>query len=275
MLKVIKNSVEVVRFVAELEEKSHLEKVIGKINKKMIKLKEFPEMLRLKAAEAKLDFPTRHSWDSFFREAKNMNEMKSGERPDTIHISNLPIKWFVSHHFVDDEEVKPSEKIFYRVFEKFGTIRHVDIPVCDPYRRKMKIEVSGMQMLLAEEEHYFEGYVQFRDYVGFSKAMDALRGMKLLHKDNGVNYTVNIIVDFDKTKHLSDASIRRREIVRDRLVTQEISKEEKEQEKKKEQQSKINSERLVCIVINYFFLYNLSIEKIRSMLKNFVRPPGS
>lgn len=243
MLKVIKNNVEVVRFVAELEEKSQLEKVIIKVNKKMIKLKQFPEMLRLKAAEAKLDFPTRHTWDSFFREAKDMNEMKPGERPDTVHLSGLPIKWFVPHHLVDDGDLKPSEKIFYRVFEKFGTIRHVDIPICDPYRKKMKVEVSGMQMFLSEDDHYFEGYVQFRDYVGFSKAMDALRGMKLLRKESGINYTVSINVDFDKTKHLSDASIRRREIVRDRLVKQEIRREEKDHEKKKEEQSRINVER--------------------------------
>ena len=39
----------------------------------------------------------RADWDSFFRENKEMNEMKAGERPDTIKIENLPCKWSVWH----------------------------------------------------------------------------------------------------------------------------------------------------------------------------------
>jgi len=38
----------------------------------------------------------RYDWDSFFIENKEMNEMKPGERPDTIHVQNLPTKWFIN-----------------------------------------------------------------------------------------------------------------------------------------------------------------------------------
>lgn len=248
LLKVIKTNLDIVRLEAETDDKSKLEKVISKLDNKMMKLREFPELLKIRACEAKLDFPTRHMWDTFFREAKNMNEMKSGERPDTIHISNLPIKWFVPYHLSGEENVKPSEKIFFRIFEKFGQIRRVDIPICDPYRSKMKNEVSGMQVFDFNEEHFFEGYVQFKDYVGFTKTMDALRGMKLLHKAEGEVYTVNITVDFDRTKHLSDASTRRREIVRDRLVKKEIDKEEKERREQEEEERKVQAERLIIII---------------------------
>ncbi|KAB0800319.1 hypothetical protein PPYR_06059 [Photinus pyralis] len=228
LLKVTNTNLEFIRFEAEVEHKSKLQPIVEKINKRTIKLKEFPELLKIRSSEAKVHFPSRHDWDSFFREAKNMNEMKPGERPDTLHISNLPIKWFVPYHLSGEEDAKPSERMLYAIFEKFGTIRCVDIPICDPYRNKMKAEVSGLQTFTFDEAHYFEGYVQFKDYIGFTKAMDALRGMKLLHKEADDDaFAVNIVVDYDRTKHLSEASIRRREIVRDRLVRKDIYKEEK------------------------------------------------
>ena len=37
----------------------------------------------------------RADWDEFFRDNVDMNEMKAGERPDTIHLENLPVKWFL------------------------------------------------------------------------------------------------------------------------------------------------------------------------------------
>lgn len=83
--------------------------------------------------------------------------MKSGERPDTVHISNLPIKWFAPRHMINEESVKPSENIFKRIFEKFGDVKVVDIPICDPYRSQMKSHMSGMQTFTFENEMYFEG----------------------------------------------------------------------------------------------------------------------
>lgn len=45
----------------------------------------FSDLLKIRATEAKVAFPSRHDWDCFFRDAKHMNEMKPGERPDTVH----------------------------------------------------------------------------------------------------------------------------------------------------------------------------------------------
>ena len=53
----------------------------------------FPQQIR--AAEAKPAFPSRHDWDAFFKNNKDMNEMKPGERPDTIHMAGVPTKWFL------------------------------------------------------------------------------------------------------------------------------------------------------------------------------------
>ncbi|KAL3278645.1 hypothetical protein HHI36_016183 [Cryptolaemus montrouzieri] len=242
ILKVSKTTLEFVRFDAEINSRKKLENVVNKLDNKTIKLKNFSELMRLRAAIAKSEFPTRHVWDGFFHEAKDMNEMKPGERPDTVYLSNLPTKWFVPYHLAD-EDLLPSEKVFYKIFEKFGPIRYVDIPICDPYRDKMKNHISGIKNCVWENKEIFEGYVQFKDYIGFTKCMDLLKDMKLLHKDEDEAFTVDIKVDFDRSKHLSDASIRRREIVRDRLVKKQREKEERdrnelEEKKKKEEEEK-------------------------------------
>ncbi|KAH1012721.1 hypothetical protein HUJ05_011825 [Dendroctonus ponderosae] len=229
VLKVTRTTMEFVRLEAEVEKRSKLERVVSKINNKMIKLKDFADLMRVKAAETPSEFPNRRAWDAFFSEAKNMNEMKPGERPDTMHISNIPSKWFTPfpQSGDNDDDTTPSEKILYRVFEKFGSIRYVDIPICDPYRKKMKEHISGLKFSSFEKLDFFEGYIQFKDYIGFTKAMDFFRDKKLVHKNDGY-VEIEIKVDFDKTKHLSDASIRRREIVRDRLVKKAREKEEKD-----------------------------------------------
>lgn len=53
-------------------------------------------------------------------------------------------------------------------------------------------------------------YVQFTEYSAFVRCMDEFRAMKLVRKDKDKLVAVNIEVNFDKTKHLSDVSIRRR-----------------------------------------------------------------
>lgn len=228
-LKVAKTTVEFVIIEGEIETKSKLEKVISKIHNKMIKLKDFKDLIRVRAGIAKSDFPTQHVWDEFFQNAKDMNEMKPGERPDTIHIANLPTKWFTSN-----KSSVPSEKIFQKIFEKFGQIRNIDIPISDPFRTKMNSQISGIKNYSSENTDFFEAYLQFQDYNGFKIAMDALFNMKLVHKDLNVSEEINITVDFDKSKHLSDASIRRREIVRERLILKMKKKEENERNKLEE-----------------------------------------
>lgn len=67
-----------------------------------------------------MDFPTRHDWESFFRDAKDMNETLPGERPDTIHLEGLPCRWFSQKdsQFPD----RPSEEALIAVFQAFGKV---------------------------------------------------------------------------------------------------------------------------------------------------------
>ena len=130
------------------------------------------------------EFPSRHSWDSYFRDAKHMNELKAGERPDTIHISGLPIKWFC-----EDDGKTPSESLITKIFKRWGIVKRVDIPAADPYRPRMRLE-TFMKKFNFEDGIYFDAYIQYNEYMDFVKAMDALRGMKLLKKEKENNYLV-------------------------------------------------------------------------------------
>lgn len=232
-LKVAKTTVEFIIFEGEIEAKAKIEKVISKLHNKMIKLKDFSELLRVCAGVCKSDCPTQQNWDDFFQNAKDMNEMKPGERPDTVHIANLPTKWFVTN-----TNGLLSEKLFQKIFEKFGHIRKVDIPICDSFRKKMNDQISGVKYCSLENTEFFEAYIQFKDYNGFKITMDTLFNKKLVHKDLDIAEEVNIKIDFDKTKHLSDASIRRRDIVRERLILKIKKKEEKERSEMEENKQK-------------------------------------
>ncbi|CAB3372028.1 Hypothetical predicted protein [Cloeon dipterum] len=228
ILKVTKSTLEFIRFEGEIDSKAKLKSVIDKLDMMTIKLSGFTDALKVRAAEAKLPFPTRHVWDSFFREAKNMNEMKPGERPDTIHISNLPCRWFTLPE-LQEKEPKPSEYIFRKVFESYGEVRYVDVPCIDPYRSRMKNK-SGIKTFSFDDGVMFEGYVQFKEYVGFLKAMSALKGMHLMYKEKEKVLVASIRVDFDRTKHMTDHAIKKRHVERERLIQQDaelLNKERK------------------------------------------------
>lgn len=231
VLKVSKHSAEVIRFDAELEGREHLERVLARLEDRLVQLKEYPDQLKVKVCEAKSDFPSRHDWDSFFRDTTEMDEMKPGERPDTIHISNLPIRWFI-HPRDEDEDALPSESLLKKIFEKFGAVRQVDIPASDPYRMQMKTTMRGITTPPQDAALYFEVYVQFSEYVGFVRCMDALRGCKLLRKRSDIAEWCGIKVNFDTTKHMTDAAVKRRSIVRERLMTRQKVKQDLEKTEK-------------------------------------------
>ncbi|XP_052077613.1 A-kinase anchor protein 17A-like [Mytilus californianus] len=239
-LKIVKSTLEFIRLEGELENKSLIKTLMQRLEGKTIKLSGFSETLKVKAGEAKISFPLKHDWDSYFRDAKHMNEMKPGERPDTIHFKDLPSRWFASYHSKTKD--KPCEMVLRRVFEGFGEIRCVDIPMLDPYRKEM---VPGIQTFSFGQDLTFESYVQFKEYIGFMKAMDALRGMKFLYiGEDEKAYTANVKVDFDKSKHLSDKCIKKRRIERWKLQLLEKEREEKVKKEREETERKQEEERL-------------------------------
>ncbi|XP_005999954.1 A-kinase anchor protein 17A [Latimeria chalumnae] len=238
-LRISKSTMEFIRFEGEVEEKSLVKIFLSKLDSKTIKLSGFSDILKVRVAEFRIDFPTRHDWDSFFRDAKDMNETLPGERPDTIHLEGLPCKWFASK---DSCSEKPSEEVLKKVFETFGDIRNVDIPMLDPYREEM---MGRNFYTFSFGGHLnFEAYIQYQEYVGFVKAMNALRGMKLMFKgDDGKAMACNIKVAFDITKHLSDASIKKRQIERQKLQELEWQREQQKRHQKEEEERQKEEER--------------------------------
>ncbi|KAH0624661.1 hypothetical protein JD844_032341 [Phrynosoma platyrhinos] len=228
-LRISKSTMDFIRFEGEVENKSLVKSFLACLDGKTIKLSGFSDILKVRAAEYKIDFPTRHDWDSFFRDAKDMNETLPGERPDTIHLEGLPCKWFA---LKDSGSEKPSEEVLIKVFSKFGEIRNVDIPMLDPYREEMT--GRNFHTFSFGGHLNFESYVQYVEYAGFIKAMNALRGMKLMYKgEDGKAVACSIKVSFDSTKHLSDASIKKRQLERQKL--QELEKQREEQKRKEKE----------------------------------------
>ncbi|XP_044143134.1 A-kinase anchor protein 17A [Bufo gargarizans] len=238
-LRISKSTIDFLRFEGEVENKSLVKAFIAALDGKSIKLSGFTDILKVRAAEYKIDFPTRHDWDSFFRDAEDMNENSPGERPDTIHLEGLPCKWFSSK---DSGTEKPTEGALVKVFSVFGDIRNVDIPMLDPYREEMT--GRNFHTFSFGGHLNFEAYVQYKEYVGFVKSMNALRGMKLMHKgEDGKAVACNIKVSFDTTKHLSEASIKKRQFERQKLQELEQKREEQKRKEKEAEEKQKEEER--------------------------------
>ncbi|KAK6173370.1 hypothetical protein SNE40_016836 [Patella caerulea] len=242
-LKIVKSTLEFIRLEGEIENKGKIKLLIAKLDTKTVKLSGFTEVLKIRSAEAKINFPSKHDWDSYFRDAKNMNEMKAGERPDCLHLKDLPTRWFSSRNSSNKD--KPSENVLRRVFEVFGEVRCVDIPMLDPYRKEIiaATKPGVIQTFSYNQDLTFEAFVQYKEYISFMKAMDALRGMKLMCKDGDKALTANIKVDFDKTKHLTDRNIRKRRLEREKLEELERLREEKVRKEKQAEADKEREER--------------------------------
>jgi len=194
-IRITKSTVEFVRFDAEISSRAQLDSVIKRIDLKGIKLNNCTGLLKIRAAEAKLNFPTRHDWDSFFRDAKHMNEMKAGERPDTVVLKGLPNRWF--SQFKESSKIRPSEQLMQRLMMQFGDIRHIDIPTTDPLRHQMSATISGLsQATLSNKDVLFTCFVQFREYIGFAKCMHELQGKKLVYVEDDKAWSCDLEVSY-------------------------------------------------------------------------------
>lgn len=239
-LRISKSTMDFIRFEGEVENKTVVKNLLARLDGKSIKLSGFTDVLKVRAVENKVDFPTRYEWDSFFRDAKDMNETLPGERPDTIHLEGLPCRWFSlkDSQFPD----RPSEDVLVAVFQSFGKVRKVDIPMLDPYREEMMDK--NFNTFSFGGHLNFEAYVQYQEYGGFTKAMDTLRGMKLMLKgDDEKAVACNIKVTFDTSKHLSESAVKRRSMERLKLQELERQREEQKRREKEEEERRKEEER--------------------------------
>lgn len=222
-MKVLESTLQFVQIEAQLESRHQIAAVLQRLDHGFFRLNGFQEPVKMRAHETKIRYPSRHDWDTFFQEKDNMNEMKAGERPDTVHISMLPCQWFSTVSVNGERKVKPSETLIREIFQVFGPLRAVDVPMLDPYRSNMVL--SANNTFAFEQDGLFDVYIQYQEYMGFVECITALKGKKLLLKKSNQCQAALIQVDFDRTRHLSDAAIKNRKKIREKLIQEEIDRE--------------------------------------------------
>lgn len=230
-LKVSKSTADFIRFEGEVENKGLLRTVIAKLHGRTVDIN---GGLRVLAAEAQYEYPTPQDWESFFKSREGRYDDLANLLPDTLHIEGLPCKWFASR---ESNGEKPCEEIVKNVFAIFGTVRNIDVPMLDPYRE----DTAGKNFFSLGGLQTFDAYIQYIENSDFIKAMETLRGMKLLYKgDDGKALACSIKVTFDTTDHLSEEAIQKRHL--ERLKLQELEQQRKE-EKRREKEEEEAAER--------------------------------
>lgn len=237
ILRVTKSTLDYVRFEGELENKSLVSMFVDQLDGKFIKLSGFSSLLKITAGEAKVYFPAKHDWESFFRDSKTHDPLKYGEKPDTVHLSNVPCKFF--SHSINGL----SENIVKQAFCSYGEIRNIDIPMLDPYRSEISTS-AHFQTFTFGSQLNFEVYIQYKEYIGFDKCMTALKGKKLVYKEDDKTYAALVKVDFDKTKHLSAAAILHRQVEKRKIEKLQREREQKKRFEKEALERKKKEEKL-------------------------------
>lgn len=228
-VRLSKSTKDFIRFEGEAETRSLVQILKAKLHGKIIKLNGLKTDLKVVATDAQGE------WEHFSKETEasssdGAEEQDHDKSPDSIYFEGLPCKWFAPKGSSGE---KPCEEILRVVFESFGKIKNVDIPMLDPYREVMTDgNFGGFSFGLQT----FEAFIQYQESTDFIKAMESLRGMKLMLKgDDGKSLACNIKVMFDTTKHFSEGAIRRRN--QERLKLQELEEERKKEKKREEEEA--------------------------------------
>nr|XP_004672673.1 A-kinase anchor protein 17B-like isoform X2 [Jaculus jaculus]XP_044996903.1 A-kinase anchor protein 17B-like isoform X2 [Jaculus jaculus] len=226
-VRLSKSTKDFIRFEGEAETRSLVQILKAKLHGKIIKINGLKTDLKVVATDAQGE------WEHFPKEkaalvSDGADEQEHDKSPDSIYFEGLPCKWFAPKGSSGE---KPCEEILRVVFESFGKIKNVDIPMLDPYREVM---TGGSFGGFSFGLQTFEAFIQYQESTDFIKAMESLRGMKLMLKgDDGKALACNIKVMFDTTKHFSEGAIKRRN--QERLKLQELEEERKKEKKREEE----------------------------------------
>ncbi|KAF4026704.1 hypothetical protein G4228_019388 [Cervus hanglu yarkandensis] len=229
-VRLAKSTRDFIRFEGEAETRSLVQILKAKLHGKIIKLNGLETDLKVMVTDAQGE------WEHFPKEngATSMGdgseEQDHDKSPNSIYFEGLPCKWFAPKGSSGE---KPCEEILRVVFESFGKIKNVDIPMLDPYR---EVITSGSFGGFNFGLQTFEAFIQYQESTDFLKAMESLRGMKLMLKgDDGKALACNIKVMFDTTKHFSEGAIKKRN--QERLKLQELEEERKKAKRREEEEA--------------------------------------
>ncbi|XP_004442315.2 PREDICTED: A-kinase anchor protein 17B-like [Ceratotherium simum simum] len=228
-VRLSKSTKDFILFEGEAETRNLVQILKAKLHGKIIKLNGLKTDLKVVATDAQGE------WEHFPKEKEapssdGAEDQDHDNSPDSIYFQGLPCKWFAPKGSSGE---KPCEEILRVVFESFGKIKNVDIPMLDPYREVM---TGGSFGSFSFGLQTFEAFIQYQESTDFIKAMESLRGMKLMLKgDDGKALACNIKVMFDTTKHFSEGAIRRRN--QERLKLLELEEERKKEKKREEEEA--------------------------------------
>ncbi|XP_058052670.1 A-kinase anchor protein 17B-like isoform X1 [Ahaetulla prasina] len=224
-VKVSKSTKAFIRFEGEAETKRLVSSLKEKLHGQLIKLNGFKEDLRVVATEAPPDGPPAQESEPQAKTRKQLEEEEQSQVvPDCVYLEGLPCKWFAPKG--SDSET-PSEEVLRAVFGTFGEIKNIDIPMLDPYREEMV--GRSRNHFVFRGMRSFEAFVQYQEPESFARAMEALKGMKLMFKgDDGKALACNIKVTSDATNHFSENAIKQRTL--ERLTLQGLERERKREE---------------------------------------------
>ncbi|XP_061264480.1 A-kinase anchor protein 17B-like [Bos indicus] len=229
-VRLAKSTRDFIRFEGEAETRSLVQILKAKLHGKIIKLNGLETDLKVVVTDAQGE------WEHFPKEnvatpmGDGSEEQDHDKSPNSIYFEGLPCKWFAPKGSSGE---KPCEEILRVVFESFGKIKNVDIPMLDPYR---EVITSGSFGGFNFGLQTFEAFIQYQESTDFLKAMKSLRGMKLMLKgDDGKALACNIKVMFDTTKHFSEGAIKKRN--QERLKLQELEEERKKAKKREEEEA--------------------------------------
>lgn len=237
-LRVANYSRELIQFEGELDSVRNVRKIVLLLHGKSMKLSGFSELLKLKAKQLLSPQPTKSEWEEYFqaRGVPNFDEGRPGERPDTIRIQGLPVKWFVSK----TSNSRPCPKVLAQAFQKFGPVAQVGIydPTAAAALGRRDVD-SFASFGPGTRLFYFEAYIQYEKYAGFISAMNALNGMSVLRlEDGGKEAVARVTVDFDKSAFLSERNIRKRMRAEERRRQEIAEKRRSEEEKRRAEELK-------------------------------------
>uniref|UniRef100_A0A5F8HEB6 RRM domain-containing protein n=1 Tax=Monodelphis domestica TaxID=13616 RepID=A0A5F8HEB6_MONDO len=239
-VRLSKSTKDFIRFEGEAETRSLVQILKAKLHGKIIRMNGLKNGLKIVATDAWLDFPSQQEWELASKKNKAASDelikQNLNESPDSIYFQGLPCKWFASK---GSNGEKPCEEILRVVFESFGKIKNIDIPMLDPYQEVMA--TGSFNHCTLGSLQTFEAFIQYQEYADFVKAMESLRGMKLMLKgEDGKALACNIKVMFDTTQHFSEGAIRKRN--QERLKLQELEEERKREKKREEAERKRKDE---------------------------------
>ncbi|KAM4020207.1 A-kinase anchor protein 17B-like [Anomaloglossus baeobatrachus] len=230
-LRISRTTKEFIRIEGEVDTKNLANRFLEKLNDQSLPINCLPKPLHIIAIEAPAELPVNDSTTKLLTEIKDDSE--NCTTPSCLHLEGLPFKWFLP---LGTNAEKPSEEVLRSIFEKFGNLVNIDIPMLDPYREDCSENQPGPGGLQT-----FDVFLQYEEMSNAINAVRSLQGMKLmLAAEDGKSVACDIKISVDENNHFSEEAINKRNA--ERLKLQELEQQRKEEKEEEEAERKTKLE---------------------------------